>query len=187
MKVSNSMPATKNARISFGNNTNSNMMAFPPLFLMKQFLGSWDNLPQNKEHCRWEMNCWKWLEIWFLEELWFILTGLILEINNVRWLEEHWRSYRNGMVFNALMSLGVFDWDIFCKWLHEISLNDDSAKKALDLLQEHATYKNEKLFCQCMYSGCIFLPLSYYVSTLGSFVIRDINITSRTLHRPSGS
>ena len=62
--------------------------------------------------------------------------------NDVRWLEDHWKVYRNGMVFWALISIGVFEWDNFCKWLQKNSTNDDSAKKAIDLLRKHTTYSD---------------------------------------------
>ena len=57
--------------------------------------------------------------------------------NDVIWFKEHWKAYKNGMVFHALASLGIFEWHNLCKWIQEISVNDDSANKALDLLHKH--------------------------------------------------
>ena len=57
--------------------------------------------------------------------------------NDVLWLKEHWKAYRNGMVLHALASLGIFEWQNFCQWIQEISIHDDSAKKVLDLLHKH--------------------------------------------------
>ena len=62
--------------------------------------------------------------------------------NDVMWLEQHWKAYRNGMVFHALMSFGTFEWVNFRQWLQYISANDDMAKKTLDLFQEHPESKN---------------------------------------------
>ena len=57
--------------------------------------------------------------------------------NDVMWIKEHWKAYRNRMVFHTLASLGIFQWQNFCQWIQEISVTDGTAKEALDLLQKH--------------------------------------------------
>ena len=49
----------------------------------------------------------------------------------------YWQSYRNGMVFHALASFGTFRWDNFRQWLQKIAENDDFAREALVLFQDH--------------------------------------------------